>query len=490
MKTKRIFIICGGTINKVSPHFAFSAPAYGSVGLKLYNEIKDQIEKRNVWQHEFIKNPEQRDGFTYTVELIPTKMALNVLPVEMCMGYSCFMKQAGLTDIETNEDLSKFIDYLISNPETRCIIMAAAVCDFEPMNISEIVDDGFLGEPVFKFGKDQKRLGSGNCYSMEIKPSEKILTKIRQQRKDIFVVSFKTTSGEGRDMTYKKGLLSLKKNSSNLVFANDIKDKINMVVTPEEFPYESSTREEAVKQLADITFKRINLTFGDKTILKDDKRAFPEELLKEGVIPQNWYDVMKYLFSHNAFKPLPDTGKTSGHFGCRVDGKDYERITSERKINHNESFERGMIPVYSYKKGELIVGGAKPSVGEKTQEVIYQQLGDKIHSIVHFHCPLKNVVSGVLVGASEQKGIPAGNINILVNSMVSLREQLPYECGSAECAFNTMSGMEEKEPGIYAVHLHNHGPNIAFHKDVSAQHVIDFINKYWDLDDKTGGILK
>lgn len=478
--SKKIFILCGGTTNHVSPHFSFSAPAYGSVGLKIYNELIGLNKDRQIFHKSFVAMESDRDlspyFSEYEIELIPTQMALSVLPDECLLNYYYYLKKAGLEKLETNKDLSKFVDYLISNPDTRCIIMAAAVCDFEPNCICEI-EDGELKNAKVSFGKDKNRLSSDKFYSIDIKPSEKILPKIRQQRKDIFVVSFKTTAGVGRDETYKKGLLALKKNSSNLVFANDIQDKINMVVTPEEFPYEAPTRTEAVKKLCEITFKRLNLTFEDKTILKDDTRAFPEELIKEGAIPQNWYDVMKYLFANNAFKPLPGTGKTSGHFGCRVDGKDYERITSERKINHNESFERGMIPVYSYKNGELIVGGAKPSVGEKTQELIYQELGDKIHSIVHFHCPLRNEWP---------------------HTIIPIREQLPYECGSRECAINSASGILEStktftslvSPGIYAVHLQNHGPNIAFHKDVPISELIKFIEKYWDLSNKTGGIIK
>ena len=460
--SKKIFILCGGTINQVAPHFVLSAPSYGSVGLKIYNELTE-INK--------LKQPLQKE---YEIELIPTQMALSVLPDDCLMNYGYYLSKAGLTKLESNDDLSKLVDYLISREDTRCIIMAAAVCDFEPSVIINIDDSSVDRGP---FGKEHKRLSSDNAYSLSIVPSKKILSKIRQQRKDIFVVSFKTTAGVGRDETYKKGLLALKKNSSNLVFANDIKDKINMVITPEEFPYEGETRDEAIKTLCDITFKRLNLTFEDKTILKDDKRAFPEELIKEGAIPENWYAVMKYLFAHEAFKPLPGTGKTSGHFGCRVDGKDYERITSERKINHNESFERGMITVYSYKDGQLIVGGAKPSVGEKTQELIYQELGDKIHSIIHFHCPMWE---------QDWK-----------KSIIPIREQLPYECGSKECALNTVSGMIESTktfaslvaPGIYAVHLQNHGPNIAFHKDVPIADLIRFIEKNWNLEDKTGGVI-
>lgn len=446
---KKIFILCGGTVNHVTPHFALSAPAYGTVGEHIYKELKRQIYKDVLYKE-------------YEIVLMPTTMALDI---EGCsQNYYNHLDSAGLKKLETNNDVSKFIDYLIEQKDTRCIIMAAALCDFEP---SCIIKTEQNDQAQFDFGKDQKRLSSDSGYRLEIKPSEKILPKIRQQRKDIFVVSFKTTAGVGRDETYKTGLLSLKKNSSNLVFANDIQDKINMVITPEEFPYESQTREEAIKMLSEITLKRLNLTFEDKTIVQDNVRAFPEELLNENAIPVNWYEVMNYLFENNAFKPLPETGKTSGHFGCKVVGKPYERITSERKINHNDSFERGMIPVYSYKDGKLIVGGAKPSVGEKTQELIYQELGDKIHSIIHFHCPL----------------IDDNNI------VIPQREQLPYECGSKECALNTSLGMIEVEPGIYAVHLKNHGPNIAFHKDVFFNDVIRFIKKYWNLNDKTGGLL-
>ena len=453
---KKIFVICGGTMNHVSPHFAFCAPAYGEVGLKIYNSLSEQIKNAPNGPKEF------------SVELIPTQMALNILPGEALMSYQYYIQKAGLKKLETNDDLKVFVEYLISHKETRSIILAAAVCDFEPKRIFVAGSDGEHEDTISEFGKNTKRLDSSKHYYLTLEPAEKVLPNIRQKRKDIFVVSFKTTAGVGRDETYRKGLLSLKKNSSNLVFANDIQDEINMIITPEEFPYEGKDRNEAIKLLADITFKRINLTFEDKTILKDNQRAFPDDLLAEGVIPQNWYNVMQYLFANKAFKPLPDTGKTSGHFGCRVKNKEYERITSERKINHNESFQRGMIPVYSYKNGELVVGGAKPSVGEKTQEMIYHELGDKIHSIIHFHCPLTVDSTGI----------------------IPQREQLPFECGSKECAINTVTGMAEIEPGIYAVHLKNHGPNIAFHESVSAGQIVKFIEHYWDLSNKTGGIIK
>lgn len=443
---KNIYVITGGTINYVRPHFALSAPAYGNIG----REIANQLNEMDI----------QED---YNLYLIPTKMALSIIQDDKDYEdvYYSVLKKAGLDKLETNDELSKFTDYLISEKDTRCIVMSAAVCDFEPSLVT--TEDELNSE---SFGKSFSRLHSNNFISLELKPSEKIISKIRKTRKDIFLVNFKTTSDVGFDETYKQGLSSLKKNSSNLVFANDIKQKINMVITPEEFPYHTDDRKGTIDILCKMLKDRLNLTFEDKTFLVDDLRAFPDKLVSDKSIPSNWYEVMTFLFKNNAFKPLSTTGKTSGHFGCRVYGKDYERITSERKINHNESFKRGMIRVYSYKDNKLMVGGAKPSVGEKTQEMIYHDLGDKIDAIVHFHSPLKDGV----------KEIPT-------------KSQFSFECGSKECALNTVSGMKELLPGIWAVHLDNHGPNIAFSKDVKSEDVINFINKYWDITLKTGGIV-
>ena len=50
--------------------------------------------------------------------------------------------------------------------------------------------------------------------------------------------------------------------------------------------------------------------------------------------------------------------------------------------------------------------------------------------------------------------------------------------------------MAEVEPGIFAVMLDNHGPNIVYGKDVPADRVIGFIDRYFDLSAKTGGLVE
>ena len=147
----------------------------------------------------------------------------------------------------------------------------------------------------------------------------------------------------------------------------------------------------------------------------------------------------------------------------------FDRISSIRKVDHNEIFQNGMAKIYRKEDGAIVAEGGKPSVGEHTQQMIYDELGDNAHSIVHFHSPIRKNITHLPFDTRSQK---------------------PFECGSNECGINTATGMKNVGiEGIYAVHLENHGPNIAFHKDVDPNKVIEFINLYWDLSDKEGGLI-
>ncbi len=125
---------------------------------------------------------------------------------------------------------------------------------------------------------------------------------------------------------------------------------------------------------------------------------------------------------------------------------------------------RDMIRCVPRQDGSISVYGGKASVGAQTQRVIFEEHPD-VDFIVHFHCPLRPGISFPTV------------------------EQFQFECGSLECAANTLSGMVEVEPGIKAVMLDKHGPNIAYGKDVDPQAVISFIERHFDLGDKTGGLI-
>ncbi len=437
------YVIAGGTFNHVSPHFALSAPAFGKVGRELVGRLPGALIRAG---HEGAE-----------VRLVLTRMAQGGW--DRAQEDEELFAKVGIHDLVTNEDLEALLTHLATDPSTRCIIAAAAVCDFEPLQITPTYTDPTV------FGKHiHPRLSSDREHTLTIVPSEKLLTTVRRTRKDIFLVAFKTTAGQSEQETYARGLKLLKRNSANLVLANDVVRHTNLVVTPEEFPYATSSRGEALDLLCEMIADRTKLTFV-RTTMREGERANVRELYAQGKIPQNFVPVLEHLIARGGFKSF--LGKTSGHFGCFVDGEPYVRVSSVRKTDHNRVLEDGMAKIFGDEDGSIIAAGARPSVGEHTQQQIYERFADKVHAIVHVHCPLTR--------EGEQ--------------MIPTASQKPFECGSNECGFNTASNMREIEPGIYAVQLDGHGPNIAFHRDVDAACVINFVDRYVDFSKKTGGDL-
>ncbi len=423
----------------VAPHFSLCAPAYGRVGATIARGLAEAL-------------PDDE------VVLLRTQMALGGEPASARQRE--LQAAAGIDRLETNDDLRALLDHLAEQSDTRCIVLACAVCDFEP----EVVEQS--GATVSALGKDGARLKTDDgALTLTLRPSDKLVRRVRRTRKDIFLVAFKATAGATEREAYRAGLTLLKRASANLVFANDVRAHHNMIVTPEEFPYHAPSRDEALRTLVEMIRDRTALTFV-RTEVHGDERADPVALSEAGAIPPCFVPVLSHLIARGAYKPF--LGKTSGHFGCLVldPSLPFVRIASIRKVGHNRALEDGMARILGTEGGRIVASGAKPSVGEHTQQRIYERFAGEVHAIVHFHSPLRAGVTDVPVAP-----------------------QRPFECGSVQCGENTADHMVEVSPGIFAVHLDGHGPNIAFHRDVAAERVIAFIEERFDLDDKTGGRL-
>lgn len=445
---KTIYIIGGGTMVHVAPHFSLCAPAYGTVVKQIFDALYKNLNKKKP-EYSLVPILTQMTSFSKAGFSIPGVHEFTQEDI---------LNKADIKKLETNHDLEQLISFLLKDENTRSIILATAVCDFEPESIS--VKGSIVS--TTKFGKAESRLSSNNNYQLNLKPSDKLVKKIRENRKDVFLVSFKTTAGKTKEETYAAGLRSLKTNSSNIVFGNDVQNHHNVIITPEEFPYYYETRSDAINDLAKITLARINLSFTRTRVIPGEK-ILPQKLAEDGCVPENFIQIMRFLIENKAFKKF--NGKTSGHFGCKVIGQPYTTISSARKTNHNNIFTDGMVKIYGLKDGMIEAEAVKPSVGEHTQQKIYETLGDKVDAIVHFHCEkLEN----------PKHTIPE-------------RPQFSFECGSHQCADNTANGMIEVEPGIFAVHLEGHGPNIAFNKNVPVEQIIEFIKSNWNLAQKSGG---
>lgn len=420
MKTHHI--IGGGTIFHVRPHLALSAPAYGKtaqlIGEILTNWYPDEPSRLHL-----------------------TRMA------------------GGPSHLETNADVGKLLDGLIADKDTGIIFMSAALCDFEgavgvePTPVSEPWSSAGPLVPTDS-GKSQPRLKSNREHYLVLTPADKLIARIRKQRKDIFLVGWKTTAGATPDEQYMAGLRLLKSSSCNLVLANDVHTRRNMVITPEQARYhETEDRFTAIKGLVDMALLRSKLTFTRANVVPGSPVPWDDQR-----IPATLRKVVEHCITRGAYKPFQ--GATVGHFAVKVDGRTF--ITSRRKTDFNKLRETGMVLCEATGGNSVTAYGGKPSVGGQSQRIIFNEHPD-VDCIVHFHCPTKD------------------------GSNVPRRSQREYECGSHECGKNTSTGLQ-KFGNVYAVMLDQHGPNVVFNKNAEPEEVIRFIEDNFSLGDRTDGV--
>lgn len=408
-----IHVVGGGTIVHVRNHLALAAPAYGSTA----REIAGICTRLG-----------------HDTRLTLTRMADTSSPYE------------------TNDDMARLAGEIVANKHSRIVFWNPAICDF----------NGQVGDVAA--GRKAKRLKTAEGeQGMRLTPADKIVATIRKDRKDLFLVAFKTTTGASEDEMYIAGLKLMKGSHINLVLVNDVVTRMNMVVTPEEARYHVTTeRVEALEGLVEMALMRSRATFTRSTVVDEGGVQW-----QSGLISSNLREVVDHCIKRGAYKPV-NTKRglvTAGHFAAR--GPDGKIITSKRWSNFNKLAETGMVLIEPVGNDKVIAHGGKPSVGGQSQRIIFKE-HPTLDNIVHFHCPLKE-------DAPDQ---------------VSLRPQRPFECGSHECGKNTSDGLREIEDGIWAVMLDQHGPNIVYRSDVPSARVIDVIERNFDLDGKTGGSVE
>jgi len=429
--TKNIHIIGGGTIFHIRNHLALSAPAYGKTAKTLYEKFISEYDVTSSLR-----------GYQFFKERWDLKDENN--------KYYCHLTKMAdpLSSLETNQDVEDLVDKLIADPETKVIVFNPALVDYEAHVIAEYKTEVFT-----KSGKYETRLKtSEGCQKILLSPQKKILSKIRKERKDIFLVAFKTTCGATEDEQFLTGLNLLKSNSCNLVLANDTKTRLNMIITPEQARYEvTKDRNKVLETLVKMTVNRSQLTFTRSTIIPGESIKWSSD-----AIPDSLRKVVNHCIEKGAYKPF--NGSTAGHFAVKVD--DNRFLTSKRKVDFNKLSEVGLVEVVSKDKDSVIAYGSKPSVGGMSQRIIFKE-HPGYDCIAHFHCKPRDGVK------------------------ISTKPQQMLECGSHQCGQNTSNGLELYENGIKAVYLDNHGPNIVFKKDIDPQLVIDFIDKNFDLSEST-----
>ena len=401
---RRIVILGGGTFQAVRNHLALAAPAFGSTARNLFKKL---------------------DYLTFSrASLHLTKMAFSD------------------SNLVTNEDVEQFIDTLLEDKTVGTIILNVAFCDFKAKPIDGIECD---------FHAERLETSKGDI-TLELTPTEKVIKKIRIKRPDIFLVGFKTTTNKTSEEQFLIGLKMMKSVKCNLVLANDTVTRNNMIITAEETIYgETTDREAALTELANITHMRCDLTYNPSEFILS-------ESVDMSMAPESFQRCIQFLIDNGGFIENNSNGFTPGHF-CYKSGLN-SFFSSQRKANHNLVFTEGMSLVQvklDIKRDEAfrVYGKRKASVGARSQWLILKE-NPEFDCIIHTHNPLK-----------EGSNIP-------------VTPQKPFQCGSLECGINTVTHMGNFG-NIKAVYLDKHGANILFKSTDDVSNIIEFIKQHIQL---------
>lgn len=418
MQNRKVHVVGGGTVSHLRTHMALCAPAYGGTARRIAKLC-----------HEHDK--------TMDVVLYLTKMA------------------DPKSKVETNQDMLELAKQLAGDPLTKIIFFNPAICDFD----GQVFHGQYETDPTERL-RTSDEAGQPLTYMVKLTPTPKIVRGIRRDgfdgkppRKDITLVSFKATAGATEQEQYIQGLRQLKTSSSNLVLANDVVTRLNMVIVPEEATYHvTKNREEALKGLVEMAYLRSHLTFTQSTPGPVDPVPWDSPL-----VPAALRTVVNHCVQRSAYKQF--LGSTAGHFAVKLDDTTF--LSTKRKTNLNDIEKIGMVKIKTDGPDTVIAYGAKPSVGGQSQRIVFRD-HPGTDCIVHFHCPIKP------------------------GSKVPVRSQREYECGSHQCGQNTSDGLMQFG-NLLAVYLDQHGPNVVFHHSVDPREVINFIETNFDLEQKTGG---
>lgn len=448
MTKRNIWVLGGGTVSNVSPHFALSAPAYGTTARKVAKLFEEAIAS----------NPEYQNKFE--VKLGLTKMADPTGKDGIPLG-------------ATNGEVEFWIEeYILDREEPSVVFLNVAFCDWRAISIKG-KDWGEVCHTRLKTSDHETK-----PLEISLVPENKVISRIRKSRKDIFLVGSSTTvgitpawiRGERREIAssrypmIEKGLSLLKKNSCNLVLANDINTRENMILTPEMAAYhdETYTRDYALKQMVDMTLSRCQGTFSRTEVIRDPIKNQLMDMTHTNV--GTLFTVLQHCVSRGAYKPF--NGVTVGHFAVKESVHDgYGFLwSSQRKKNFNHYEDQKLVRV-AFTDDTQKAHGSKPSAGARSQYEVLKRFPDMDY-VIHFHCPLR----------------------VSYDPRIPVAEQWPYECGSHECGKNTHSKMARIDldgTEIAVVQLDRHGPNILFKRNADAGKVIDFIEKNFDLSKST-----
>lgn len=515
---RKVVILGGGTNTYISNHLALSAPAYGTTAKTLENKFREHSENKMQVDLYLTKMADQgykrqsiKDSIKFRKESLLNKDHSENNKKIISESIETLEKELlKYPEMDTPEEVEALVDKLITDPDTRVIIFNVAMVDYKPTSLFSLESNSYDAynpiEITDRFGKYVGRLNTSKLpeVCLELSVQDKIIQKIRKERKDILLVGFKTTCGATKEEQFHKGLKLCKDASANIVFVNDVdedrittlkskiteKEKLesilkyqhdisinllklekeildlqnNGLVTPEESSYWYNTRDEALDALVQMVLDRSHLHFTRSTVVDAETISWDSEL-----IPETFKTIFDFVRGAGAYK-LGPTKSTVGHFGLSLGPNEF--LTSKRKTDFNKIEEVGLVRVITddpdnvfgyrhfFRPYDNIVDDAldncnqdELSLGQAYEEAKFKQ--DYAKSIIVNQNKVIAFGAKPSVGGQSQRSLfdAYPNLDCILHFHCPLRfesrnlfkpvQQFGVECGSHECGQNTAMNIKE-----------------------------------------------
>jgi phosphopantothenoylcysteine decarboxylase / phosphopantothenate---cysteine ligase len=178
-KDKRILISFGSTVEYIDPIRVVSNTSSGKMGISL---VKNALT------------------FGSKVTIVKGLTTFNILKNETYVN-----SDSKVLDVITSQQMNDVIINELKSFSYDLVILAAAVSDFKPSDYSE-----------FKISSDISSL------TINFVPTVKIIDKIKNVRRDLFLVAFKADYNVSTDVLLQKSYKKMVEAGADLVVANDV----------------------------------------------------------------------------------------------------------------------------------------------------------------------------------------------------------------------------------------------------------------------------
>jgi phosphopantothenate-cysteine ligase len=217
-----IIITAGGTVEDIDEVRKITNTSTGQLGLYLCDEV--------------IKYMSQNDIGDYQIHYIVTTTA--VKPELDATG----LDHVGIYEVTDTDSVLKTIEEIYSRQKIDFFIHSMAVSDFttdQMMPISQLAEEiasklnnlpkeqwadeieGILKHPDCAISKERK-VSSASDLILTLKRTEKIISKLKEKNKDLFLVGFKLLKNVTEEELIKAANRLAETNRCDLVLANDL----------------------------------------------------------------------------------------------------------------------------------------------------------------------------------------------------------------------------------------------------------------------------